>query len=572
MKLKPTMSIRPSEVPYLVRVSTPYRPGIGDDFKIYPGAKWEPENKTWLFPWELNKKLQDIAQKHNFEVVLHSAERYRIPDGVLTPEGINKDAKAYQVETISKASYFKSWMINYEMGLGKSLTAIEINRLLRTKKTLIVCPANVRLNWVDELKKWNPTCPPVYVLDTGEEFEEFLKDPPDYFTVITSYQLAVMWLCSKETTVSKETNRRKTILIPREKTAQFHTLILDESHYAKNGMADTSKYINVLSSQAPVKLALTATPICNEPKDLWHQLECLWPGRFGSFYQFKLAYCNNRPNEYASSGMEFYGLNAERASELEERLSYCSSRVTKKEVAHLLPPFRTEVKRIRAVKKVDYRELMVELKDPMRSHKNKLEGMFADLGTTKFDYAKELVQLAIEAGESHVCLFTYAIATAEKLGEVLRAEGHNTLVVTGKIPVGKRHGVLNEAKAQKTSILVASMKSVQEGIDLTPYTTSAIVELYWQPKVMIQVLGRLHRWTSKKKGRCEILVVEGTIEEKIAHVVSQKMKDMKQVLEHGMSDEQLDDALSNELSDDEFLAQLRAAAASRYEDDEYMDG
>ncbi len=213
---------------------------------------------------------------------------------------------------------------------------------------------------------------------------------------------------------------------------------------------------------------------------------------------------------------------------------------------------------------------MSELKDPMRMHRNKLDTWCQDLGAAKFSHAVDFVTQAVEGGKTHVCLLTHFVESAHKLGELLRAEGLPVTVITGEVPTGKRHGIINEAKTSSKSILVATMHSVVEGIDLTAYTHSIFVELYWQPKTMIQTLGRFHRWTSKEKGYCQILVMEGTIEEKIAHVLQRKVTDMGRIMESGVSETQLDSALNVEMSDDEFIAQLREAAGSRFEDDEYL--
>ena len=550
-KLVPTMNIRPSGKPYMVKVSTPYRPDINVAFKFTPGAAWSPMEKVWLFPVEMKNRLKEIAVEFDFKYADYSPRPGDYGCDFELAQKLNPAVKDYQYKTVFNVFHNhgdSKWMVNYEMGLGKSLTAIEALRYKQTCPILIVCPANVRLNWIDELKKWWPDHPEAKIYESSKVL---LKDETHPPITIVSYELLPKLI---------------------EKFTRFEGIVIDESHYAKNSRVARSKAVASILMDNPnaVQLALTATPISNEPSDLWHQLECLWPGRFGTFFQFCKAYCNSRTNEYASSGLEFYGANPERAKELEERLKAVSSRVTKKEVAHLLPPFTVDTKRIRAKTKIDYRELMVQLKDPMRQHENKLENWCKEAGEAKFDYAREFVQQAVEGGKTHICLLTHFIDSANKLGELLRADGHPVTVVTGKLAPAKRHGVLAEAKAAPTSILVATMHSVVEGIDLTPYTHSIFVELYWQPKVMIQTLGRFHRWTSKEKGYAQILVLEGTLEEKIAHVLEQKIKDMNSIIEGGASETQMSEALSNTMSDDEFLAELRKAAKSQYADDEYM--
>ena len=311
---------------------------------------------------------------------------------------------------------------------------------------------------------------------------------------------------------------------------------------------------------------LTATPICDQPADLWHQLEVLWPGRFGTFYQFKEAYCDWKENEFTRSGKSFFGVNHARAAELAERLTYCSTRMTKKEAAQWLPKCVVTTVRVRNEHKLDVKALLAAMERDEAVPD--LDKLCADAGRYKFDPTIEQVKQDLENGEKKIVVLTYFKESARTLAETLAKEtGEYVVHVDGDITPKRRDAVLREAAAASRCILVASMSSIAEGIDfLTPFTAVIFAELYWQPKLLIQVMGRFWRMSSTAPVAIRIILLEGSTDDVIASRVGSKLADMGAVIEHGAGELKLQSAFQEEeMSEEQFLDELRACATVRAE-------
>lgn len=62
---------------------------------------------------------------------------------------------AYQMAGVEYALARKHCLIGDQPGLGKSAQAIMISNALNANRTLIICPASLRLNWVREIEMWS---------------------------------------------------------------------------------------------------------------------------------------------------------------------------------------------------------------------------------------------------------------------------------------------------------------------------------------------------------------------------------------------------------------------------------
>jgi len=52
----------------------------------------------------------------------------------------------------------KSALLGDEPGCGKSIQTLAFTIINKLNKVLILCPATLKLNWYDEIKKWLTSC------------------------------------------------------------------------------------------------------------------------------------------------------------------------------------------------------------------------------------------------------------------------------------------------------------------------------------------------------------------------------------------------------------------------------
>ena len=129
----------------------------------------------------------------------------------------------------------RSCILNLEMRMGKTVIALEVCNKA-PMPTLIVCPAGLIKVWQDHIAKW---C-----------------DRPELITLV-SY-----------------TKMSKAKYIEQVKKLRCLRLIADEAHRTRNTKSVSNKAIRLLMQQKHwiQKLFLTATPIINEPLDMYLML------------------------------------------------------------------------------------------------------------------------------------------------------------------------------------------------------------------------------------------------------------------------------------------------------------
>ncbi|MEZ3145601.1 DEAD/DEAH box helicase [Halobaculum sp. MBLA0143] len=151
-----------------------------------------------------------------------------------------------------------------EVGLGKT---IEVGMILKemhyratSDSVLVLTPAQLAPQWQGELREKFGL---EFVCNYDDEFEGF--DAHDY--VLASIDTA------------KSDRHRETVL-----ARDWDVLVVDEAHYLKNETTDRYDLVDRL--QYDYAFFLTATPIQNDPTDLYNLVTLLRPGLFGSRESF----------------------------------------------------------------------------------------------------------------------------------------------------------------------------------------------------------------------------------------------------------------------------------------------
>lgn len=236
----------------------------------------------------------------------------------------------HQLATIKKAIDKDYYALFYEMGCGKTATAINIARSKyhqhkRILKTLILSPVIVKENWRREYDMHSHVGKLVEVLDgPSAKRIDLLKraDKTGKFIFVTNHESLSM------------KNLTQAIM-----DHNFEMIIVDESHRFKNPQAKRTKALIKLSDQKELKykFILTGTPILNTPMDIWSQYRVMDKEIFGdNFFVFRLTYFRDAnsgmpahvhfPNWIAKPGME---------EKLNKIIYQHADRVTKDEVLDL---------------------------------------------------------------------------------------------------------------------------------------------------------------------------------------------------------------------------------------------
>jgi SNF2 family DNA or RNA helicase len=174
---------------------------------------------------------------------------------------LKTELKDFQVKTVKwmkdhEAKYDGGLLLN-AAGLGKSICILSTVIKLPVK-TLIICPAGLVDNWVNEIKKHTDISRLRVVKYYGPNRND-IEINDSHIIYITSYSI-----------VSREFNGTDFDKTSIFRKVCFERIVLDEAHYIRNVYSNISKAIMFLGESYSVnikKWIVTATPIFNGPND-----------------------------------------------------------------------------------------------------------------------------------------------------------------------------------------------------------------------------------------------------------------------------------------------------------------
>ncbi|WP_406054969.1 DEAD/DEAH box helicase [Kribbella sp. NBC_00889] len=484
------------------------------------------------------------------------ADPDRADEPVEAPAGLHATLRDYQLRGLRWLSRMTSLGLGGcladDMGLGKTITLISLH-LHRQESTatagptLVVCPASLLGNWEREVQRFAPGTPVRRFHGSSRSL-----DDAEHGFVLTTYG----------------TLRRDAVRLAGHRWAM---VVADEAQHVKNPSSSTAKALRTVPSQA--RVALTGTPVENNLSELWAILDWTTPGLLGRLGTFR--------NRWAAP------IEADKDEEVAERLAklvrpfLLRRRKSDPGIAPELPP-KTEtdqpvsLTREQAVLyEATVRELMTEVQASDRMARRGLivklltglkqicnhpaqylkEGDDARLNgrSGKLELLDELLE-TIVAEDGAVLVFTQYVAMARLLERHLADRGIGTQLLHGGTPVPKREEMVERFQDGEVPVFLLSLKAAGTGLNLTRADHVVHYDRWWNPAVEDQATDRAYRIGQTRPVQVHRLIAEGTIEDRIATMLSSKRELAEAVLTGG-------EAALTELSDTELadLVELRGA-------------
>ena len=459
------------------------------------------------------------------------------------PEGLRAELRDYQTEGFEWLLRLSSWgagaLLADDMGLGKTVQTIAL-LLARAKEgpALIVTPAAVLYNWVEEIARFAPGLK-VTVFNREADRAAAVKKAGRNDVLLVTYGV----LTSEADLLASRT---------------WATTVLDEAHTIKNRGAKMSKAAMRLTSDA--RVLLTGTPLQNHLSEIWNLFEFANPGLLGSYEDFSERYIV--PIEK--------GRDRDRQRKLKRLLSPFLLRRTKAEVLEELPE-KTEIT-LRVTLSDDERALYETLR------KRAADGLEAG-AITSFEALAELTKL--RRAVCHPKLVDESLTFASSKSEAfldlvsdLMSGGHRTLVFSqftshlalirqeleergidylyldGATPAKERKALVETFQTGTAPLFLISLKAGGTGLNLTAADYVVHLDPWWNPAVEDQASDRAYRIGQKNPVTIYRLIAEDTIEERILTLHETK-KSLADALLEGSD-------VSSRLSRDEILALLAA--------------
>jgi hypothetical protein len=103
-------------------------------------------------------------------------------------------------------------------------------------------------------------------------------------------------------------------------------------------------------------------------------------------------------------------------------------------------------------------------------------------------------------------------------------------IIDGATSVSKRGQIVDDFQAGKIGVLIASITAAGVGITLTRGSDMVFVETDWTPALVSQAEDRELRIGQTQPVICRTLIAEGTLDERIQHVLTTKAETLNEVL------------------------------------------
>lgn len=431
----------------------------------------------------------------------------------------------------------------FEMGCGKTLTAIAIIGALYEKKEvqrcIVVAPTTVVPVWPKEMKDM-ADFPFVSAVMLGTKSRRLKAYKEMQMLADQSSDSPLQLVCINYNEIFRDGIR--------ELLHEFHAdaIILDEGHYIKRHTAQTAKAAYALGDNAKYRLLLTGTPMTNRQDDLYGEFRFVDKRIFGTnFYQFRNRYC-------VMGGFQNKVIVGEKnKAEMVQKLHSASLRVTKADALDL--PEETSVTRLVELSKAEkdiYEQLRKtglaelqggEITAPLVITKmlrmQQVCGGFvqmddaekpAQIGTSKLDALKDILTDVVVEGEQKIVIFARFLPEVHAICKLVEAMKLGYGVIYGAIPQEERGRIVERFQTDPdTKVFVAQIATAGLGITLHAASTAVFYSKDFSYSNVEQARARIHRIGQEFPCTYIDLVAEGTIDEQIQKALNDK-KDLSQ--------------------------------------------
>lgn len=432
----------------------------------------------------------------------------------------------HQIESFNYALTHNKFLLGDEQGLGKTKQALDIAvaRKHKMRHCLIVCGVNnLKWNWYKEVEIH--TNEKAHILGSrvnrkgktviGSSVERLadLKQIHDEYFLITNI----------------ETLRDKSIQSQIKKMCSDGIIgmtIIDEIHKCKNSQSKQGKAIHCCCSY--YRLALTGTPLMNNPVDLYNVLKWLEVENHSLTY-FKNLYCEMG----GFGGYEIIGYK--NLNQLENSLNKNMLRRRKEEVLDLPPKIYTdELLDLDSSQDKLYRDVtnqIIEDIDRIMLLPNPLTELIRlrqvtsnpniltskNITNVKYDRIVDI----LESTTDKVIIFSNWTKVINPLYIKLSSLGYNPALVTGesKDPILE----MNKFQSDNTcKVILGTTPALGTGYTLTAANTVIFIDEPWSKAIKDQAEDRCHRIGTKGTVNIITLICKDTIDERIHQIIKDK--------------------------------------------------
>ncbi|HZZ77848.1 MAG TPA: DEAD/DEAH box helicase [Gemmataceae bacterium] len=478
-----------------------------------------------------------IAEQHDLTRRAEILQR-EYPRGVRSA-GLKKLVKVplydYQAEGALFAARVGRCLIGDEMGLGKTIQAIAAAELMTkhfgVERILILCPTSLKHQWQREIERFSGREAQVIAGDKPTRWVQFVQ-PGDikimnYDTVHTDLDLIGQW--------------------------SPDLVILDEAQRIKNWNTRVARSVKKI--EAPYAIVLTGTPLENRLEELISIVQfvdrhCLGP-------TFRLLE-NHQVRDDVGKVIGYTRLD-----QIGKTLQPILLRRRKDDVLDQLPgrmeknqfvpmtPQQQEMhdenraivarivqkwRRFHYLSEADKQRLMTGLQRMrMVCDSTYLLDPSGDFGFKTAEVIAQLEEILSDP-EAKVVIFSQWLRMHELLMDQFQEKGWDHVFFHGGVPGKQRKDLVDRFRDNPDCRIFTATDAGGVGLNLQFASVVINIDLPWNPAVLEQRIGRVHRLGQKRPVQVINFVARGTIEEGMLSVLRFKKSLFAGVLDGGEKD------------------------------------
>ncbi|MGC8521081.1 MAG: DEAD/DEAH box helicase [Steroidobacteraceae bacterium] len=461
------------------------------------------------------------------------------PDGPNSPalqRVLNATLYPYQAEGALFAARAGRCLIADEMGLGKTIQALATVELLArhfaAERVLIVCPTSLKHQWEREIARF--TVRDAQLVHGGRAARMRCYAARGFYK-ITNY----------------ETLARDLEFI---RAWSPDVVIADEAQRIKNWNTIAARALK--SIESPYALVLTGTPLENRLEELVSIVQYVDRQRLGPLWRLRhehqvldesgrvVGYKNLDRIGQTLRPVMLRRRKADVLAQLPQRLAKTVFvPMTVQQLAEhqanaaLVQQIVQRWRRTGYLSDLDQRRLMAALQN-MRMSCNStflLDGK-SDFGN-KCGELVALLQELFEQPATKVVIFSQWLRTHELIVRRLKPKRWGHVLFHGGVPSAQRGALIERFHTDPACRVFLSTDAGGVGLNLQHAASVVInMDLPWNPAVLEQRIGRVHRLGQKRGVQVVNLVAQGTIEEGMLSVLAFKKSLFAGVLDGGASE------------------------------------
>ncbi|MEQ8180432.1 MAG: DEAD/DEAH box helicase [Smithellaceae bacterium] len=426
-------------------------------------------------------------------------------------------------------------LIGDDMGLGKTIQALAASELMallfQIRKVLIVSPTSLKYQWKSEIEKF--TKRDATVIEGFNHQRKGLYKNDSFFKMV-NYEL--VW---------------RDMDMIREWAPDL--IILDEAQRIKNWKTRTAKYVKQLES--PFAIVLTGTPIENRIEELHSLMEFVDRHHLGPLYRFVhrhqildnggkvIGYKDLESVRHSLKDVMIRRKKDEVLKQLPERIdkNFFVPMTKEQQDIHnenyeIVVRLVAKWRRYKFLSEVDQRRMQIALSMMrMAADNTYLVDKKTFHGPKIEELAIILQELILEEGEK-VVIFSQWLRMTELVEQVLRGNGITYVHLSGMVPSHQRKELITRFREDPDCKVFLSTDAGGVGLNLQSGSVVINMDIPWNPAVLEQRIGRVHRLGQRRMVRVINFVTKSSIEERILDLLRFKKSLFTGALDEGGQD------------------------------------